>query len=49
MIHPDEVWSVNGELSGYSAGVAVGKTETIKGLEPGLVYKYLCVDKSNGI
>ena len=40
---------VNGKLSGHNTGVTVGKTETIKGLEPGQVYKYLGVDESNGI
>ena len=40
---------VNGKLSGHNTGVKVGKTETIKGLEPGQVYKYLGVDESNGI
>ena len=40
---------VNGKLSGHNPGVTVGKTETIKGLEPGQVYKYLGVDESNGI
>ena len=40
---------VNGKLSGHNAGVMVGKTETIKGLGPGHVYKYLGVDESNGI
>ena len=40
---------VKGKLSGHNTGVKVGKTETIKGLEPGQVYKYLGVDESNGI
>ena len=40
---------VNGKLSGHNTGVKAGKTETIKGLEPGQVYKYLGVDESNGI
>ena len=40
---------VNGRLSKHNIGVKVGKTETIKGLEPGQVYKYLGVDESNGI
>ena len=40
---------VNGKLSGNNTGVKVGKTETIKGLEPGQVYKHLGVDESNGI
>ena len=40
---------VNGKLSGHNPGVKVRKTETIKGLEPGQVYKYLGVDESNGI
>ena len=40
---------VNGKLSGHNTGVKVGKTKTIKGLEPGQVYKYLGVDESNGI
>ena len=40
---------VNGKLSRNSTGVTVRKTETIKGLEPGQVYKYLGVDESNGI
>ena len=30
----------NGKLSGHNTGVKVGKTETIKGLEPCQVYKY---------
>ena len=30
---------VNGTLSGHNTGVKVGKTETIKSLEPGQVYK----------
>ena len=38
---------VNGKLSGHNAGVMVGKTETIKGLEPGQLYKYLGVDERN--
>ena len=29
---------VNCKLSGHNTGVKVGKTETIKGLEPGQVY-----------
>ena len=40
---------VNGKLLGRNTGVQVGKTATVKGLEPGQVYKYLCVDESNGI
>ena len=40
---------VDGKLSGHNTGVTVGKTETIKGLEPGQVYKYLGVDESTGI
>ena len=40
---------VNGKLSGHNSGVTVGKTETIKCLGPGQVYKYLGVDESNGI
>ena len=40
---------VNGKLSGHNTGVKVGKTETIKDLEPGQVNKYLGVDESNGI
>ena len=40
---------VNGKLSGHNTGVKVGKMETITGLEPGQVYKYLGVDESNGI
>ena len=40
---------VNGKLSGHNHGVKVGKTETINGLEPGQVYKFLGVDESNGI
>ena len=40
---------VNGKMSGHNPGLTVGKTETIKGLEPGQVYKYLGVDESNGI
>ena len=40
---------VKGKLSGHNTGVKVGKTETIKGLEPGQVYMYLGVDESNGI
>ena len=40
---------VNGKLSGHNTGVRVGKTETITGLEPGQVYKYLGVDEGNGI
>ena len=44
---------VNGKLSGHNTGVMLRKTETIKGLEPGQVYKYLGVDlgvdESNGI
>ena len=39
---------VNSKLSRHNTGVTVGKTETIKGLEL-QVYKYLGVDKSNGI
>ena len=38
---------VKGKLSGHNTGVTVGKTETIKGLETGQVYKYLGVDKTN--
>ena len=40
---------VNGRLSGHNSGVMVGKTDTIDRLERGQVYKYLCVDESNGI
>ena len=40
---------VNGKLSGHNSGVTVGKTDTINCLEPGQVYKYLGVDKRNGI
>ena len=37
------------KLSGHNTAVKVGKTETIKGVEPSQVYKYLGVDESNGI
>ena len=40
---------VNGRLSGHNSGLMVGKTDTINCLEPGQVYKYLCVHESNGI
>ena len=40
---------VNGKLSGHNTEVKVGKTETIKGLKPVQVYKYLGVDESNSI
>ena len=40
---------VNDKLSGDNTGVTVRKTETIKGLEPGQVYKHLGVDENNGI
>ena len=40
---------VNGKLSGHNTVVKVGKSETIKGLEPVQVYKYLDVDENNGI
>ena len=40
---------VNGNLSGHNTGVKVGKTVTIKGMEPGQVYKCLGVCESNGI
>ena len=40
---------VNSKLSEHNTGVTVGKTETVKGLEPGQVYKYLSVEESNGI
>ena len=40
---------VNGKLSGHNTVVKVGKTETIKGLEPGQFYKYLGVDRNDGI
>ena len=40
---------VNGKLSGHNSEVEVGKTDTINCLEPGQVYKYLGVEKSNGI
>ena len=40
---------IKGKLSGHNPRVKAGKTETIKGLEPGQVYKYLGVDESNGI
>ena len=36
-------------LSGHNSGVTVGKMDTINCQEPGQVYKYLSVDKSNGI
>ena len=40
---------INGKLSGHNTGVKVEKTETIKCLEPGQVYRYLGADESNGI
>ena len=40
---------VNGRLSGHNSGVTVGKTDTIKCLEPGQVYRYLGVDEGNSI
>ena len=40
---------VNGRLSGHNSGVTVRKMDAINCLEPGQVYKYLGVDKSNGI
>ena len=40
---------VNSRLSGHNSGVTMGKTNTINCLGPGEVYKYLCVDESNGI
>ena len=40
---------VNDQLSEGKTGAKVRRKETIKGLKPGKIYNYLCVDESNRI